>query len=549
MPDLFLDPSDAELIQRYRDGDDDAAGPLFERHHPPAVRLATALAGRSAADDLASEAFVGVLRAIRNGAGPEFAFRPYLLTSVRNGFYRASKTASRVDLYEDVDEAPVPAAGDGVDLREEASLLAQAFATLPERGQAVLWHTTNHDESPEQVAQTLGIRANAVSSLALRAREGLRNAYLTAHLGQTDDPECREVRELLPAYDRGKLRPRALAKVEAHLEHCEDCNEAALMVGGITANLGLLLLPALLGAPGVAAFGATSTAVGAGLVTTSSTIGGSSTAGSSSGSSSSSGAAAGASGVGGLAGAGLGVVAAVAATVLVAAVAVGAALLSQRGDSARVVANDVPAATASPRTTPETTDVPVDEPTVAPSLEPVASTVPQPAPSTSPSAAPTAPAEHHARPQQVPTKPVPTPRPARPDPTPQPTPEPTVEPTPEPTTEPTPEPTPDEDLSISATVESTALERIVRLTVVATRDVPQVTLTFPQELSVGWVQQNGWSCTGGGASRVVICTASGPNPGPLVASWSPPEASGFFATVTSPGRTDPNLSNNTVSVD
>lgn len=536
MTELFQDPSDAELLARYRDGDDDAAALLFERHHPAAVRLATSLAGHSYADDLASDAFFGALRAVRNGAGPEFAFRPYLLTSVRNGFYRASKVASRQDLYDDIEQAPLPSVDDGSGLREESSLLAEAFATLPERWQAVLWHTTIHDESPEEVARTLGIKPNAVSSLALRAREGLRNAYLTAHLGRTDDPACREVRGLLPAYDRGKLRARPRAKVDAHLGHCAQCSEAASLVRGITANLGILLLPAVLGAPGVAAFG--TAAKGAAAAGATAAVGGG-TAAVSSGVS-----AAGVAGSGGIAGTGI-VGNLTIAAVLAAGVAVGAAGALHDGDAtAPARSADATQEAGATRTPSLPSQDGEPEPTAAPRLAPVAELIALPTPFT-------AGYRLFAQPRSAPgpTRPTPTStRTTRPETTAKPTP--STRPRPRPSTRPrptaTPVRTPDEDLSITAEVAGAGIERVVTLRIRATRDVPQVTITRPPKAWSWGVLAGGWTCNP--ISTGMVCRASGTNPRPIIVTWTPKKAPGFAATITSPSHSDPNPGNNTVTV-
>lgn len=514
MTDLFLDPSDAELLQRYRDGDDDAAGLLFERHHPAAVRLAGALAGAPAAEDLASDAFVAVLRAVRNGAGPQFAFRPYLLTSVRNGFYAASRAASRQDLYDDLEASPdAPTVADGTALREESSLLAQAFATLPERWQAVLWHTTIHDESPEQVARVLGIKPNAVSSLALRAREGLRNAYLTAHLGQTDDPECREVRELLPAYDRGRLRPRARARVEAHLDVCDDCREAAALVGGITADLGLLLLPALLGAPGVAAFGDTRVLVVDGGGTRGSQGSGAPGAGSA------------ALGVAGTAGAIAVGVAAVA--VLVTVAAVGASRLGPSDDATppSAAATGAPGTGSPPRA--DDRDDPAPELWRAPVVAPLTTVVPVLAAALSvpvvvPPAGPSVPEP------TAPTSPGPTPS----------------VPTTSPTTTPPVEVGEDLAVSVLEAVPGDVYE--VTLAVASPTLTPRLQVELPSGTEVSLWGGEGWTCTGIGTGG--SCQASGPNPQPIRFWWSPGEPVGFSATVGAPDNVDPNPANDSVSL-
>src|SRR4051794_41475889 len=78
-------PSDAELIARVRNGDLEAYGELYARHHYAAERMARQLVPANDADDLASEAFAKVLDALRVGGGPDVSFRAYLLTTVRRG--------------------------------------------------------------------------------------------------------------------------------------------------------------------------------------------------------------------------------------------------------------------------------------------------------------------------------------------------------------------------------------------------------------------------------------------------------------------------------
>src|SRR3954471_3651583 len=78
-------PSDAELIARVRNGDLEAYGELYVRHHYAAERMARQLVPANDADDLASEAFAKVLDALRVGGGPDVSFRAYLLTTVRRG--------------------------------------------------------------------------------------------------------------------------------------------------------------------------------------------------------------------------------------------------------------------------------------------------------------------------------------------------------------------------------------------------------------------------------------------------------------------------------
>lgn len=241
--------SDAELITLYRSGDEAAAAGLYKRHHRAAWRFAVSIAGHSDADDLASESFIRVLGAIRNGHGPDVAFRPYLMTTVRNTFVNAVRRDGRYLWVEDYSGVEKQTPTDNtMELRNESSLLAQAFRSLPERWQTVLWHTTIEHDSHDEVGRVLGISPSAVAALSYRAREGLRQAYLAVHLAQTSDLTCQRVREQLPAYVRDQLSARATAEAEAHLDDCAACAAVLVDLRGVTSDLGAVLAPALLGA-------------------------------------------------------------------------------------------------------------------------------------------------------------------------------------------------------------------------------------------------------------------------------------------------------------
>ena len=157
---------------------------------------------------------------------------------------------ARVEDYEHI--GTLAAAADESGLRSESTLLAQAFATLPERWQTVLWHTSVEDDSTVEVGRVLGITPSAVAALAYRAREGLRQAYLSAHIADTDDPSCQQVRENLAAYSRDRLGARDTRTIEEHLDGCSACRAVLADLRGITSDLPALLIPALLGSSGLA---------------------------------------------------------------------------------------------------------------------------------------------------------------------------------------------------------------------------------------------------------------------------------------------------------
>lgn len=246
--------ADPDLILLARSSDRAAIEELYRRHSPSALRFARSLTDGVTADDLVAEAFARILEVMRDGGGPTVSFRAYLLTAVRNAYAahvrrdaRMVWTAETGDL-----DAPLPAGPDDAEARMERRLVESAFSSLPERWQAVLWHTTVERDDQATVGRLLGIKPNAVSALAYRARDGLRDAYLAAHLREAQDEECRQTHPLLPAYARGRLSGARRLRVEEHLDGCRDCSAAVAELTALSTRLGALLGPAVLGVAGAA---------------------------------------------------------------------------------------------------------------------------------------------------------------------------------------------------------------------------------------------------------------------------------------------------------
>ncbi|MBT1001201.1 sigma-70 family RNA polymerase sigma factor [Paenarthrobacter sp. DKR-5] len=260
-------PSDAELLTRVRGGDDGAYGELYERHYAAAVGLARRFArNASDAEDLAAEAFANVLTALKAGSGPESFFRAYLFTALARLAARRNSRDIRQRPVEDIAAFEVPAAYvDPVLESFESRTVAQAYRSLPERWQAVLWYTEVDGMQPAAVAPILGLSANGVSALALRAREGLRQAYLQEHLARSQGKECASYAGKLGAYARNGLSARSRAKVQSHLEECGACTAMLVQLRDVGAGMRAVIFPLVAGA-GFAGSAAGSAAVaGAGV--------------------------------------------------------------------------------------------------------------------------------------------------------------------------------------------------------------------------------------------------------------------------------------------
>jgi hypothetical protein len=136
----------------------------------------------------------------------------------------------------------------------DAMTAAAAFASLPERWRTVLWHTEVEEETPAEIAPLLGMRPNGVAALAYRAREGLRQAYLRAHLPDVEGRECRATVSKLAGWVRRSVPVPLGRKITRHLAVCSDCRARADTLSRVNEELRASVAPALLGTAFAAAY-------------------------------------------------------------------------------------------------------------------------------------------------------------------------------------------------------------------------------------------------------------------------------------------------------
>ncbi|MFF3497071.1 sigma-70 family RNA polymerase sigma factor [Streptomyces sp. NPDC002795] len=423
--------SDADLIARMRAGDDSAYEELYRRHSAAVRRYArTCCRDGHTADDLTAEVFARTLQAVRSGSGPEHAVRAYLLTTVRRVAAGWTKSAKREHLVDDfavfaTQDARTREASDddtldlGADVRAmheaEQSMAMQAFRSLPERWQAVLWHTEVEEESPSEVATLFGLDANGTRVLAKRAREGLKEAYLQAHVSTTltQSEDCARYADRLGAYARGSLRTRAERGLRKHMEECAKCRLAAGQIKEVASGIPGVVPIAVIGWFGAAGYAKAAAFIGGGAASAAGAAGAGAAA--ATGGGSTSGGAA-----GGAASEGLGAPAkaGIAAGVVAAGTAVALAMALTGGDpkpkpEAREKApppasQPIEPKKPKPEPKPPKPEPPAPEPTPPPPPKPSAKPSPKPTPK------PTPPKPKPKPPAPEPTPPKPTPKPTPP---------------------------------------------------------------------------------------------------------------------------------------
>lgn len=247
--------ADADLVLRTRSGDTAAFGELWRRHYPSGMSVARSITSSIDPDDLVQESYTRIYQAIIKGGGPNGSFRAYLFTSIRNtaAAWGRSRRESAIDELDTVADPGTTeqAANEALD----RSLTAEAFRSLPSRWQEVLWYTEIEQMKPQEVAPLLGMKAGAVSQLAFRAREGLREAWIQAHLRSAEPgSECQWTIEHLGAYSRGNLSTRDHKRLEMHLDECARCMTVAAEAKDVSTRLALVLLPLVLGVAGASGY-------------------------------------------------------------------------------------------------------------------------------------------------------------------------------------------------------------------------------------------------------------------------------------------------------
>ena len=256
--DLTDADSDGELTLRASRGDSAAFEELYRRHSDAAWRVAYSVTGNPHdAADAVSEAFTRVFAALPAGRFPsEAPFRPYVLTATRNaaidGIRRTGKLQPR-ELENLEFETSGQSPSDAVVGALDSSLVATAFLSLPERWRSVLWLTEVEGLEPREIADMLGVSANGASQLAVRARAGLREQFLQAHLRTAGKRDCRFTIDHLGAYVGGALSARDIAKVDQHLSGCDECRARQRELEDIGSTLRRIVLPIPLGLGAVAA--------------------------------------------------------------------------------------------------------------------------------------------------------------------------------------------------------------------------------------------------------------------------------------------------------
>jgi RNA polymerase sigma-70 factor (ECF subfamily) len=175
-------------MRTVQDGDLDALGELFERHHRPVFQFLSRTTGdTAAAEDLVQEVFVRVLK-YRRSYNPDAPFQTWLFRIARNAradFFRSRGPSARpVDDALDVaanDPGPAQQLERQVDVRQ----LERALQALAEEPRDLLVLARYQGMPYDRIAEMLGIEVGAVKVRVHRAMKQLRAVFF-----KLEDASC-----------------------------------------------------------------------------------------------------------------------------------------------------------------------------------------------------------------------------------------------------------------------------------------------------------------------------------------------------------------------
>lgn len=246
--------SDGELIAAARTGDTAAYGELFQRHENAVRRIARCVRRRSI-EDLVLSAYTRGFDALRSSNGPTTAFRAYLLGLVMadetTHECRAIESQTLTDHYERSSQpyrlTADPVAHDGSEVLPGADCVLETYAAMQEEWQLLLWHGDVEGEQPAQLALLLGCTTEEAFAARRRARGALRQFTASQYLGAARPGRCRYVVDRLAGFMNDELDVRDSARVDGHLDRCENCAGLLLQLRTIDDHLPGILARSVLG--------------------------------------------------------------------------------------------------------------------------------------------------------------------------------------------------------------------------------------------------------------------------------------------------------------
>ena len=170
-------PSDAKLLDAWKNGDAAAGSQLVRRHFDSVFRFFRNKVQTEVARDLCQRTFLASLEAkgtFREGT----RFRPFILAIARNLLYKhfrnEDRTKTRIERFGRVVPSTPTSPSGNVARNEEQSLLLEALRALPLEQQLTIELHYWEELTTSEIAEVLGVPSGTVKWRLSRAREALR---------------------------------------------------------------------------------------------------------------------------------------------------------------------------------------------------------------------------------------------------------------------------------------------------------------------------------------------------------------------------------------
>jgi RNA polymerase sigma factor (sigma-70 family) len=238
---------DAELVERWRAGDERAFGELydvwFDRVHDLARRI---LPRGDLAGEVAQDAFLSAWRRI-DTLDDAASFGGWLLRIARNRALNVLEREGRATAVGDEALVAIESQGspmsapegfrfdsatdrwsDPATAVEDVELVAflwGAVDALGERDRTVLDLSLRHGLTPAEIGEVVGVNRNAANQLVHRVKGRLDKAVSARALWADGAPSCQELAAALSAEGVVSFDDRAVRLVNAHAQRCEECGD------------------------------------------------------------------------------------------------------------------------------------------------------------------------------------------------------------------------------------------------------------------------------------------------------------------------------------
>ncbi|MBI3161901.1 MAG: RNA polymerase sigma factor [Chloroflexi bacterium] len=172
----FQNPSDATLIQQFKDGDGEAFTALYHRHLPSVYKRVRYVVPEGDVEDVTQEVFIAASRSLASFRG-DSQFGTWLRTLTNYSvakFYRM-RGRKREPLLAPLLEASGKTEGVSQKTLEDRMIIQSALQKLPDNYREILLLRLAEDMQFNEIAGLLDQNIEATKSLFRRAVAALRN--------------------------------------------------------------------------------------------------------------------------------------------------------------------------------------------------------------------------------------------------------------------------------------------------------------------------------------------------------------------------------------